>query len=82
LYSFSANPTAGVPMGSLNFSRVDNAQLQFTINETTKKNVKRDLLDNTKYNKINDENLTVTIYVVNYNYLEITAGMAGLKYSN
>ena len=45
LYSFSSKPTAGVPMGSLNFSRVDNSQLQFTINDTTKKNVKRDLLD-------------------------------------
>ena len=82
LYSFSSNPTAGIPMGSLNFSRVDNSQLQFTINDITKKNVKRDLLNNNQLKNISDENLNVTIYGVNYNYLEIEGGMVGLKYCN
>ena len=80
LYSFSGNPKSETPMGSLNFSRVDNAQLQFTGNEISRNNSKV-LLDTSKHYLLNDSNKTVTIYGINYNYLLIKSGMAGLAYS-
>ena len=80
LYSFSGNPKSETPMGSLNFSRVDNAQLQFTINEISRENDKK-WLGSSKHNLTNDSNKTITIYAVNYNYLIIKSGMAGLAYS-
>jgi len=80
LYSFSGNPKSSTPMGSLNFSRVDNAQLQFTINEQSRNNSKT-WLDTNKQSSLNDSHKTVTIYGINYNYLLIKSGMAGLAYS-
>lgn len=79
LYSFSGNPKAKTPMGSLNFSRIDNSQLQFTMNSDTKSESKRFLADSTV---ADDENYNINIYATNYNYLMIRGGMAGLLYSN
>ena len=80
LYSFSGNPKSETPMGSLNFSRVDNAHLQFTINEKSRKQAQK-WLDPSKYHMTNDSNKTINIYAVNYNYLIIKSGMAGLAYT-
>ncbi len=79
LYSFSGKPTAGSPMGSLNFSRVDNAQLQFTMNDVTKKHNKN-YLSTANQTQLDDENHNLVAYGVNYNYLIIKGGMAGLAY--
>ena len=68
-------------MGALNFSRVDNSQLQFTINEKSRKSAKK-WLNSSKHSLTDDSNKTITIYAINYNYLLIKSGMAGLAYSN
>ena len=80
LYCFSIDAKSETPTGSLNFSRLDNAQLQFTINEETRdhfKNIRR----TTENYKANDDNLEINIYATNYNYLIIKSGMAGLAFS-
>ena len=79
MYSFSGKPTAGSPMGSLNFSRVDNAQLQFTMNDVTKKHNKN-YLSTANQTQLDDENHNLVAYGVNYNNLIIKGGMAGLAY--
>ena len=67
-------------MGSLNFSRIDNAQLQFSINEQSRTAAKVGLPPE-EYILLDDSHKTVTIYAINYNYLLIKSGMAGLAYS-
>ena len=67
-------------MGSLNFSRIDNGQLQFNINETTLTNTKK-FLDSSKHSDVDNASFDMTIYAINYNYLIIKGGMAGLAYS-
>ena len=82
LYSFSANPKSDSPMGSLNFSRIENAQLQFTMNQNSKNFFKDNFLPTSKHNQLNENNHNIVIYAVNYNYLVIKGGMAGLAYKN
>ena len=88
LYSFSMNPLSDNPSGSCNFSRIDNAQLQFKL-----RNVRKTDLDITDKNNnpdviqvngsIKDENPGIlTLYATNYNYLVIKGGMGGLKFTN
>lgn len=68
LYSFAINPTdINQPSGSLNFSRIDNAELQLRVNESI----------------VNGNNQsTIYVYAINYNVLRIQSGMGGLAYSN
>ena len=84
LYSFSTNPKSSSPAGSLNFSRVDNAQLQFTMNKKTKdifNGLRMKSSDDISNNFKSDNNqFTIQIYAVNYNYLIIKNGMAGVAY--
>ena len=80
-YAFSSQPKVGVPMGSLNFSRVDNAQLQFSLNEDSKTHNKIYLAAD-KQNVLDDNNHTIVVHAINYNYLIISNGMAGLAYKN
>ena len=84
LYSFSTNPKSSSPAGSLNFSRVDNAQLQFTMNQKTKdifNGLRMKSSDDISNNyKSNNNQFTIQIYAVNYNYLIIKNGMAGVAY--
>ena len=85
LYSFSLNPKAETPLGSLNFSRIDNAQLEFNINEESRRyfNKQRDSEGSSNFgSKGKDENLEINIYATNYNYLLIKSGMAGLAYTS
>ncbi len=81
MYAFSSQPKVGVPMGSLNFSRVDNAQLQFSLNEDSKTHNKIYLAAD-KQNVLDDNNHTIVVHAINYNYLIISNGMAGLAYKN
>ena len=69
LYSFALDPKKMLeqPSGSLNFSRIDNAELQVRVNE--------------KYVNSSDQG-TVFVYAINYNILKIQSGMGGLAYSN
>ena len=68
VYSFALKPEEHNPSGSLNFSRVDNADLRLT-------------LSNFMFNPDN-EGVAVKIYATNYNILRIMSGMGGLAYSN
>lgn len=81
MYAFSSQPKVGIPMGSLNFSRVDNAQLQFSLNEDSKIHNK-EYLASDKHSVLDDNNHTIVVHAINYNYLIISNGMAGLAYKN
>lgn len=80
-YSFSGNPHSETPLGSLNFSRIDNAQLQVKINDNTINLIKK-FMNPVDYSKLNDNNINITINAINYNYLIIKSGMGGLAYNN
>ena len=67
VYSFALKPEDHQPPGTCNFSRIDNATLNVTVEDRT------DVADN-------DSNLN--IYTVNYNVLRVMSGMAGTAYSN
>ncbi len=68
MYSFSLNPVdVNQPSGSLNFSRIDNAELQLRVNSDV-------VSANSK--------AVIYVYAINYNVLRIQSGMGGLAYSN
>jgi hypothetical protein len=66
LYSFSLFPEDFQPSGSVNASRINTIQLFMSLN--TPKN------STYSYN--------TTIYVINYNFLRISSGLAGIVYSS
>ena len=65
-YSFALSPEEHQPSGTCNFSRIDNAVLQLTYDNTVETAAA----------------LNLNIYAVNYNVLRIMSGMGGLAYSN
>jgi hypothetical protein len=74
-YSFSFKPQDTQPSGSLNFSRLEKAQLKFRIY--------RDIKNFTKNNECDNINAKVmNIYAVNYNILKIASGMGALVFTN
>lgn len=66
VYCFANKPEDHQPSGTCNFSRIDNATLNVTVND------KNTLGDDSQLN----------IYTVNYNVLRVMSGMAGTAYSN
>ncbi len=64
LYSFALFPFDYQPSGSLNFSKIDDAYLQLTLNK------------NINYNNT----VEITAYSYNYNILKIVDGLGGLGY--
>uniref|UniRef100_A0A6C0IVG5 Major capsid protein N-terminal domain-containing protein n=1 Tax=viral metagenome TaxID=1070528 RepID=A0A6C0IVG5_9ZZZZ len=69
VYNFCLNDSNNnQPSGSCNFSRLDNAVINFSFN--------RDIPDKL------EEGLNIKIYGVNYNILKIKNGMGGILYSN
>jgi hypothetical protein len=73
VYSFALEPVIHQPSGTLNFSRIDTAQLDLFYNEFA----------NHPYADVfQDTDNKVFIYTVNYNVLRIMSGMGGLAYSN
>ena len=66
-YNFGFNTCQFQPSGFLNFSRIDNSQLNIDIIE-----------DDT----VQDDTLYITIYAINYNVLKIHSGMGGLMYKD
>ena len=81
MYSFSANPKTKDPMGSLNFSRIDNSQLQFNLNNDNINDFKNQLPTSLS-SKADSSNFDIVAYGVNYNYLIIKGGMGGLQFNN
>ncbi len=73
VYSFAIRPEDHQPSGSCNFSRIDNAVLNLT-------------LDSDSFTAFEEgvptSNNNVRIYAVNYNVLRIMSGMGGLAFSN
>ena len=69
VYSFALKPEEHQPSGTCNFSRIDNAQLNFT---TSTGGIANLAVPTSGSN----------IYAVNYNVLRIMSGMGGLAYSN
>ena len=66
VYSFGLKPEEHQPSGTCNFSRIDNAQLQLTLDSTINAS----------------DNKSIFIFATNYNVLRIMSGMGGLAYSN
>ena len=87
IYSFSVRPTSDNPTGSCNFSRIDNAQLQFKLRNVPKDPL--DIKDSLGVDKTIEINGSIksanpgmiTLYATNYNYLIIKGGMGGLAFS-
>ena len=77
-YSFALKPEEHQPSGTCNFSRIDNAVLQLTLNTiqsvpTANTSILSTATTVSKY---------IKVYAVNYNVLRIMSGMGGLAYSN
>jgi hypothetical protein len=68
IYSFALKPEEHQPSGSCNFSRLDSAVIQLTMDNKT-------LILGTEYRLIR-------VYAINYNVLRIINGMGGLAYSS
>ena len=66
VYSFALKPEEHQPSGTLNFSRIDTAYLNMTMNAAISSNAAA----------------KTKIFAVNYNVLRIMSGMGGLAYSN
>ena len=66
VYSFALKPEEHQPSGTCNFSRIDNAVLNFNINTN--------IGDSGSY--------VLNVHAINYNVLRIMSGMGGLAYSN
>jgi hypothetical protein len=73
VYSFALKPEDHQPSGTCNFSRIDNARLNLTLNAGFDDATAR---TGTAIAGI------VKIFAVNYNVLRIMSGMGGLAYSN
>ena len=66
MYSFSIFPEDYQPSGSVNASRINNIQLYLNLNKPKNGNYGYD----------------TNIYVVNYNFLRISSGLAGIVYTS
>tara|TARA_A100001015_G_scaffold305245_1_gene397669 strand:- start:424 stop:1665 length:1242 start_codon:yes stop_codon:yes gene_type:complete len=67
VYSFGLKPEDIQPSGTCNFSRIDNATLQFTMSDDT---------------DVAGDKYKIKVFAVNYNVLRIMSGMGGMAYSN
>jgi hypothetical protein len=66
VYSFALKPEEHQPSGTCNFSRIDTAQLIYSVKPVVH----------------SEAGAPIHIYAVNYNVLRIMSGMGGLAYSN
>ena len=73
VYSFALNPEEHQPSGTLNFSRIDNATLQLTL---------EDELYRPPGLPAASVQPKIKIFAVNYNVLRIMSGMGGLSYAS
>jgi hypothetical protein len=72
VYSFALRPLQYQPSGSLNFSRIDSASLQLTM---------EDYAGNSGAGKYY-ENSHVDVFALSMNSFKVTSGMGGLQFSN
>ena len=79
-YSFSLRPEEHQPSGTCNFSRIDNAQLQYSLQPMIlPADAEKGLSPN---NETYAPNLNLMMFATNYNVLRVMSGMGGLAYSN
>ena len=71
IYSFALKPEDYQPSGTINFSRLDTAQLKVTTGSL--------YCDSLKYPR--GTQMKISIYAMNYNILRIVNGMGGLAYN-
>jgi len=74
VYSFAISPEQQQPSGSANFSRIDQAILNVTLDSNT--------FTPTTGNTSLSTSAKLKIFAVNYNVLRVMSGMGGLAYSN
>jgi hypothetical protein len=65
VYSFSLNPESFQPSGSCNFSKINKAQMYLELIKP----------------RSDAYSYSINIYAVNYNFLEIRAGLGGVKFA-
>jgi hypothetical protein len=79
-YSFSLRPEEHQPSGTCNFSRIDNAQLQYSLQPMVlPADAEKGLSPN---NESYAPTLNLMMFATNYNVLRVMSGMGGLAYSN
>ena len=74
-YSFALSPEEHQPSGTCNFSRIDNAVMQFGYGVDS-------VTGAAAVPALASGSLSLQMYAVNYNVLRIMSGMGGLAYSN
>ena len=77
VYSFALFPEDKNPSGSANWSRLDNATLNITLN-----NINSIISKSSDPEHVFTNSIELTVYAININVLRILSGMAGLAYSN
>ena len=77
-YSFALRPEEHQPSGTCNFSRIDTAQLNFFLRNSSTIPNNLDGAPQENYNELP----SYTVFAPSYNILRIMSGMAGLAYSN
>jgi hypothetical protein len=78
VYSFALRPEEHQPSGTCNFSRIDSAQLNFYLRNTTTSPGNIDGIPAQDYTELP----SYTLYAPCYNILRIMGGMGGLSFSN
>lgn len=78
VYSFALRPEEHQPSGTCNFSRIDSAQLDFFLRNSTAVPGNLDSAPQENYTELPG----YTIYAPCYNILRIMSGMGGLSFSN
>ena len=73
VYSFAIDPASHQPSGSANFSRIDQAVLNVSLDPATFVSTKDNSTASTA---------KMRVYAINYNVLRIMSGMGGLAYSS
>jgi hypothetical protein len=81
LYAFGLRPEDHQPSGTVNMSRIDNAQLVYTLSDNAQAAPSH---ATSAYGEVfsSTANGTLAVYARNYNVLRIMSGMGGLAYSN
>jgi hypothetical protein len=81
-YAFGLRPEEHQPSGTLNFSRIDNAQLDYRLSTNAKCPPYHNLTS--PYGDVFGPNAEgeIRVYARNYNVLRIMSGMGGLAYSS
>ena len=79
LYSFGIRPEEHQPSGTVNMSRIDNAQLKYDMTNTAFLPVGSEQGGPSSWSGMIGR---ISVYATNYNVFRVMSGMGGLAYSN